>query len=406
MTDYRQTLDWLYVQTPQFEKTGASAYKPGLDTVTRLSEAFGSPHKGLRCIHVAGTNGKGSTSSMIAASLQSAGLKTGLYTSPHISDFRERIRVDGEMIPKQEVADFVDRYRRMDLGLQPSFFELTTVMALDFFARSSVDIAVIEVGLGGRLDSTNIVTPDVSVVSNISLDHTDLLGNTLEQIATEKAGIFKPGIPAVVGPVQQPEVMQVFESQAAKAGTQLYRADMADGDIPCTLAGDFQRLNVATAVRALRFIPEVTPGDIAAGLRDVARLTGLRGRMTRVSLPGHQTLIYDTGHNPGAWVHIAAELRKEAPLAIVIGFVADKDVDTIVGMLPHDADCFFTQPDSKRALPVEDLHRMAVARGLHGKAYAQPAEAIDAAVATGKTVFVGGSNYLVGELNKSPWAIV
>lgn len=399
MSKYDDTLEWLFSQTVQFTKVGASAYKPGLHTIKALCNAFGSPHTALRCIHVAGTNGKGSTASMLAAVLQCAGLKTALYTSPHIVDFRERMRINGEMIPKDRVEGFIDRYQAMDLKLSPSFFELTTAMAFDWFASEKVDIAVIEAGLGGRLDSTNIITPVVSVITNISLDHTDILGDTLEKIAGEKAGIIKSGVPVVVGPEQQPEVIDVFRRKSATVAAPLEQAEIGlTQGYEWALRGAFQRLNVATVLAALRHIPEVDDATISRGLLEVEALTGLKGRLTTVQLPSGQTLIYDTGHNPGAWRWLADELSNISPLSVVLGFVADKDVESIVDMLPDHAYYFFTQPDSHRALPAGEFYSMAARRGLKGEAIESPTEAIAAALAAGRTVFVGGSNYLVGEI--------
>ncbi len=324
MADYQQTLDWLFTQTPMFHRVGSAAYKPGLERTLELSAAFGSPHHDLRCIHVAGTNGKGSTASLIASVLTSAGYRTGLFTSPHLVDFRERIRIDGEMIGRDEVTGFVDTFRERCPGMEPSFFELTTVMAFDYFARRGVDYAVIEVGLGGRLDSTNIIRPELSVITNISLDHTSLLGDTPAAIAAEKAGIIKAGVPVVIGRAEG-DVRQVFADRAAAVGAPIEfacdeplvsavcRADRneyhaaAMGDFVCELSGECQAENANTVLHALRHLP-VGPDAIRTGFASVGALTGLRGRWT--ILRRDPVVIYDTGHNPGGWQYKCSPPRR------------------------------------------------------------------------------------------------
>ncbi|MDE6536268.1 MAG: bifunctional folylpolyglutamate synthase/dihydrofolate synthase [Muribaculaceae bacterium] len=402
--NYEETLEWLFTQTSVFEREGATAYKPGLQTITSLCEQMKIPYKELRTVHVAGTNGKGSTSSLLAAIFQSAGLRTGLFTSPHISDFRERIRVNGEMIPRDEVVSFVERYQLEVRGLTPSFFELTTAMGFDWFARQGVDIAVIEVGLGGRLDSTNIITPEVSVITNISLDHTALLGNTLAEVATEKAGIIKPGVPVVIGEAEQAEVREVFEAAVRKNGSTISFArplqgvkspsggwDFPDEGIHLELDGEFQLRNMATVLDVMRYFPEISREAIAAGAANVCTLTGLRGRMSRTQLPDGRTLIFDTGHNPGAWVYTSRFIAETPDLTAVIGFAADKDVDAILRMLPVEGHYIFTAPATPRALPAEELQRKAAAVGLEGPIAETPAEAIHMA-ATG-AILLAGSNY-------------
>ncbi|MDE6334410.1 MAG: bifunctional folylpolyglutamate synthase/dihydrofolate synthase, partial [Muribaculaceae bacterium] len=349
MTLYEEITDWLFNQVPMFQNVGAGAYKPGLDNVLRLSEAFGNPHLSLKTVHIGGTNGKGSTSSMLASVFQLNFMKTGLFTSPHLVDFRERIRVDGEMIPEQEVIDFIERYRAMNLPFEPSFFELTTVMALDWFVRSGVDIAVMEVGLGGRLDSTNIITPLVSVITNISLDHTALLGHTEAAIAGEKAGIIKPGVPVVIGRADG-DVRRVFAEKAAQEGAPVIFAqdqilyDSVEysgygncrlvyhgtpfGSFACPLTADCQRENVNTVLHALRQMPfTVYPGAVVRGMEFVLERTGLMGRWT--TLGESPRVICDTGHNTGGWQWLGPQLATIAdkePLAMVIGFVNDKDI--------------------------------------------------------------------------------
>lgn len=400
---YSETIEWLFSRTAVFERDGAAAYKPGLDTIRALCATLGNPQERLRCIHIAGTNGKGSTASTLAAICQSAGLRTGLYTSPHLVDFRERIRVDGQMIPEDEVVKFIDNFRQSDSALRPSFFELTTAMAFDWFARRRVDIAIIEVGLGGRLDSTNIITPALSIITNISLDHTSLLGSTPAEIAREKAGIIKPGVPVVIGEADDPEVRAVFDAAAPDAvyAAPVRAIEQPDGtwiypewEIHGALRGAFQPKNAATVLAAMRFLPEIPLEAIRRGFAEVEALTGLRGRLTRMG-----NIVYDTGHNPGAWQYLARELRRlPRPLTVVCGFAADKDVAAIMRLMPADAHYIFTCPSSKRGLPAEQLRSLAP--HLQGEVI----PTVPAAVARAReitppagTIFIGGSNFLIAD---------
>ena len=403
---YQETLDYLYTQTPVFQRDGASAYKPGLDTARALSAAFGDPHRRYRAVHVGGTNGKGSTAHTLAAIFRSAGLRTGLYTSPHLLDFRERIRVDGEMISRDAVVDFVERYLAMPdvKDRHPSFFELTMTMAFEWFALREVDIAVVEVGLGGRLDSTNIII-------NISKDHTAFLGDTLREIAVEKAGIIKPGVPVVVGEAEG-DVLRVFEDAAARAGSPLVMAvpvvaremdggwlyegcGMDGGDVYGELGGEFQPRNAATVLAAVRTLalPQVTADAVRAGFAGVCGLTGLRGRLTTLCCAPY-TLVCDTGHNPGAWQYLGAHLAgvKAPRKTVVVGFAADKDVDTILSMMPRDA---------RYLLDAAELARMAGRHGLRGETAETVADAVArvcSEAVDGEYIFVGGSNFVVADL--------
>lgn len=410
--NYKETTEWLFSQTAMFSRDGADAYKPGLETIETLCRLYGNPQLSYQTVHVGGTNGKGSTASTIAAVLQAAGYRVGLYTSPHIVDFRERMRVNGRMIPETEVVGFVERWLQLASPLQPSFFELTTAMAFSWFAAEKVDIAVIEVGLGGRLDSTNIITPLVSVVTNISLDHTGLLGSTPAEIAAEKAGIFKPGVPAVVGYAPDAEVRRVFECRAMEVGAPLEFVEpieavelhdgswfYPDGEIHGSLRGAFQPQNAATALAALRHLPPVSIEAIRQGFDRVGELTGLRGRLSILENEPQQ-IVYDTGHNPGAWVYLADELRRmEKPLAVICGFAADKDVAAILELMPTDATYIFTTPDTHRALPAEELAAMAAEHGLRGHTAATVTEALALArTLPVKTIFIGGSNYLLAPI--------
>ena len=419
---YQETLDYLYTQTPVFQRDGASAYKPGLDTARALSAAFGDPHLRYRAVHVGGTNGKGSTAHTLAAIFRSAGLRTGLYTSPHLLDFRERIRVDGEMISRDAVVEFVERYLAMPdvKDLHPSFFELTMTMAFEWFALREVDIAVVEVGLGGRLDSTNIIMPELSVITNISKDHTAFLGDTLREIAVEKAGIIKPGVPVVVGEAEG-DVLRVFEDAAARAGSPLVMAvpvvaremdggwlyegcGMDGGDVYGELGGEFQPRNAATVLAAVRTLglPQVTADAVRAGFAGVCGLTGLRGRLTTLCCAPY-TLVCDTGHNPGAWQYLGAHLAgvKAPRKTVVVGFAADKDVDTILSMMPRDARYLFTKPSGNRGLDAAELARMAGRHGLRGETAETVADAVArvcSEAVDGEYIFVGGSNFVVADL--------
>lgn len=422
--DYKETIDFLFAQLPQFQRVGGAAYKPGLSRVLKLSGLFGNPHEHFRSIHVAGTNGKGSTSSLLAAVLQSAGYKVGLYTSPHLVDFRERIRVNGEMIPPQAVVGFVDRWLTQcadDAALEPSFFELTMVMAFDYFAAEKVDVAVVEVGMGGRLDSTNIIHPELSIITNISKDHTQFLGNTLSQIATEKAGIIKPHVPVVIGeadaglrtlfrdvakfndaPIYFAQDQQWFTAAAIGDDYITYQGTPW-GDLRCPLTGDYQPRNTATALASLDQLHRrgwrISDKAVAHGFEHVSQLSGLQGRWSVVAT--HPTIIADTGHNIGGWEYLGPRLASYGSrLRVVVGFVADKDVDSILSMMPTGATYYFTQAAIPRAMGASTLSDKAACHGLRGNAYPTVAQAIEAARVDAEAtdiIFIGGSTYIVGE---------
>ena len=407
---------------PMFQNSGPGAYKPGLATAHALDDAFGNPHRQYRSIHVAGTNGKGSVSHTIASVLQSAGLRVGLYTSPHLVDFRERIRINGEMISEQEVVDFVKRYRSLNLDCHPSFFELTTIMAFDHFARNLVDIAVIEVGLGGRLDTTNIINPILSIITNISLDHVSLLGDTEALIAKEKAGIIKCGVPVVIGEADK-DVRRVFELAASEAGAPIVIAkeepvtvkgnkySINPGGEPIVefdLKGDYQRANANTimaALRVLRTIITISDEDIISGFASVTKSTGLAGRWQTISSKPVK-IVCDTGHNVGAWQILGPRLRecaKEAQtLHMVIGFVNDKDVSHIFDYMPTDVKYYFVTPSVARGLDSSKLLDIAEQRNFaFAKSFASVAQGYEYALACAKEgdmIFVGGSTFVVADL--------
>ncbi|MDE6301041.1 MAG: bifunctional folylpolyglutamate synthase/dihydrofolate synthase [Muribaculaceae bacterium] len=418
-TRYQEALDWLFSQIPAFHREGAGAYKPGLETISTLCRALGNPQMQYKTVHVGGTNGKGSVSSLIASVLTEAGHTVGLFTSPHLVDFRERIRVNGEMITREGVLDFLDRYKALNLDIEPSFFELTTAMAFDWFARRGVDWAVIEVGLGGRLDSTNIIVPQLSVITNISLDHTSLLGDTPELIAAEKAGIIKENVPVVIGRAEG-EVMRVFNraaserfalarfahmipayTEAVNCGTHILYKGTPWGDISCPLTGDCQPENANTVLYALAFLPGMTREAVTRGFTRVLENSGLAGRWMTVSTS--PLTVCDTAHNPGGWEILGPQLERlarERPLHIVIGFVADKDLSTITGYLPRGASYYFTQPSTPRARDAEDTARVCRDAGLEGGVYASVKEALRAArksAGDAGAVFVGGSTFVVAD---------
>lgn len=426
---YNESVEYLYNQTPQFQRIGAAAYKPGLDTVRNLSAAFGNPQRHYPTIHVGGTNGKGSTAHTLAAVLMSAGYKVGLYTSPHLVDFRERIRVNGRKIPHDAVLGFVERYRQISdsesVSAKPSFFELTTVMAFDWFSKEKVDVAVIEVGLGGRLDSTNIITPCLSVITNISFDHMAQLGDTLEKIAAEKAGIIKPDVPLVCGETK-PEIKRLFAAVAVDKSSPVVFAqdefsslafsevddylkidDTPFGSLSFQLTGLCQRENARTILASLcvlrRMGWNVPDEAVGRGFAEVCSLTGLMGRWMRLS--DNPLTVCDTGHNEGGWEKLSLQLASlPRPLVMVLGFVNDKDVSHIFPYMPDDAQFVFTRASIPRALPAEELAAVARHYGIDGIVTDSVAEAWKTgneliARAGGKgALFIGGSTFVVADL--------
>lgn len=407
--NYQETTEYLFNSTPVFEKIGAKAYKPGLQTTHELDEHFGHPHRQYTTIHIAGTNGKGSCSHTIAAILQSQGYKVGLYTSPHLVDFRERIRVNGECLPEQYVIDFVAENRAFFEPLHPSFFELTTAMAFKYFAEQKVDYAVIEVGLGGRLDCTNIITPVLSVITNISFDHTQFLGNTLAEIAGEKAGIIKPDVPVVIGEYIE-ETRPVFEKVAEERHSPILFAQDEDisMNVDMELKGSYQERNRKTILAALNVLRQtmtISDEAIRNGFGHVCELTGLRGRWEK--LGETPLVICDTGHNLAGWKYLATQINDvDAQVKhIVFGMVDDKDVEHVLQLLrdklKNGVKFYWTQPSTKRAIPVEKLRDTALKYNLHGKMYHSVKEAYMTAKANAKNddfVFVGGSSYVVADL--------
>lgn len=406
--DYQHTLEYLYNSVPMFQQVGSSAYKEGLENTLALDEHFGHPHRNFRTIHVAGTNGKGSCSHTLAAILQEAGYRTGLYTSPHLVDFRERIRVNGQPVPEEYVIRFVEEERSFFEPLSPSFFELTTAMAFRYFADQKVDVAIIEVGLGGRLDCTNIIRPDLCIITNISFDHTQFLGSTLAQIASEKAGIIKQDIPVVIGETT-PETRPVFaeKAQAVQAPICFAEDHVPEeySDMDYELKGLYQEKNRRTLLTALPLLKKagyhLSEQAIRNGFAHVCELTGLMGRWQK--LQDAPTLICDTGHNVGGITYIAEQLKQQTyrKLHIVMGMVNDKDIRGILALLPRDADYYFTKASVKRALPEAELARLANAAGLQGECYPDVPTAVRAAQEKSLPedfIFVGGSSFIVADL--------
>jgi dihydrofolate synthase/folylpolyglutamate synthase len=403
---YQQTLDFLFAQLPMFHRVGPAAYKPGLDNTIRLLEILGNPHKGIKCIHVAGTNGKGSTSHLLASILQSAGYKTGLYTSPHLKDFRERIRVNGAMIEPDFVVDFVERYHTQWQDLQPSFFEITVAMCFEYFRQQELDVAVIETGLGGRLDSTNVILPDLSIVTNVSMDHMNLLGDTIELIALEKAGIIKTSIPVVIGQMH-PVASKIMTKRAAELNAPVTEAnnELSHLFIACPLKGSYQQQNfctVGTAVQVLRGVGyAITDVHVAQGAERVIEQTGLLGRW---QILGQQPLIIaDVAHNEDGLQQVMDQLSQMPcrTLRVVLGMVADKDVNRVLNLLPQDAVYYFCKADIPRGMPAEELKTKASEFELRGACYTSVMAAFDTAksdASSGDIVFVGGSIFTVAEV--------
>ncbi len=434
--DYAQTLHYLYTQLPMFTRIGSSAYKEDLTNTIELCARLNNPQHEFKSVHIGGTNGKGSTSHMLAAILQTAGYKTGLYTSPHLRDFRERVRINGEMISEQQVIDFVADHQSDFEEIQPSFFEMTVGLAFDIFAKEKVDIAIVEVGLGGRLDSTNIITPLLSVITNIGWDHMNILGDTLQLIAGEKAGIIKHGIPVIIGE-HQPDIANIFLRKAAqeeadiifasdewsvelKAESEKSKAknmELLDLTIhkknfqPSTfnlqldLTGTYQLKNIKTVLSAVEELRlqgfVITDEHVQTALRQVKTLTGLHGRWEVLSR--NPLTICDTGHNPEGIQEVLKNISSVNydHLHFVIGMVNDKDISKVLSMLPTDATYYFCKPDIPRGLEAESLKLKAESGGLYGDTYPSVKVAFDAAQKAAQAndlVFVGGSTFVVAEV--------
>lgn len=403
--NYQDTVNWMFQQLPMYQNKGNSAFKKDLTNTINLAKHLNYPECKFKSIHVGGTNGKGSTSHMLASILQESGYKVGLYTSPHLKDFRERIRINGKVITEQSVIDFIKRNKAFLEGNQLSFFEMTVGMAFEYFANQEVDIAVIEVGLGGRLDSTNIITPLLSVITNISLDHTQFLGNTLEKIAGEKAGIIKNNIPVVIGETHL-ETENVFINKAKETLSPIYFADQIINDVlESDLQGTYQINNIKTVVQSVKILNDVgfyiSSKDLKTGLLNVVANTGLQGRWQ--VLGNQPKIVCDTAHNKEGLGYTMQQVKKEKhnKLHIVFGVVNDKDLEAIIPLLPKHARYYFCKPDVQRGLDAKLLQSYFKKNDLHGNYYNSVSEALTSAKSNANTsdfIYVGGSTFVVAEI--------
>ncbi len=404
---YQATIDYLTSNLPMYQRIGKAAYKADLQNTIDLCNILGNPQNSFRSIHIAGTNGKGSLAHMLSSVLQVSGFKVGLYTSPHYRDFRERIRINGEKIPKQIVCDFVEKHKKAFDDISPSFFEMTVGMAFEYFASEKVDVAILETGMGGRLDSTNVVTPELSIITNIGYDHTDFLGDTLEKIASEKAGIIKQEVPVVIGERKE-ETTAVFVNIANKMNAPL---NFTDGPIPeskfniSSVGGDYQRENVGTLLKSIEVLKQMDysiPAEaVKEGIEKVIPNTGFMGRWQ--TLAEHPLTICDAAHNAEGFTKVLLQLNKieYKQLHFVFGSVADKELATILPLFPKDAFYYFCKPDIPRGMEVDLLRSKAASWGLKGEAYGSVNEAWEAArlLANAKDlVFIGGSSFVVAEV--------
>ena len=402
--NYQETLSWMFNRLPMFQTQGKNALNNKLDNILTFTSALGNPQTKFKSLHIAGTNGKGSSSSMLASILQEAGYKVGLYTSPHLKDFRERIKIDGKEIPESYVVNFITKNKSFLEKHSLSFFEMTVGMAFSYFAEEKVDIAVIEVGLGGRFDSTNIITPEVSLITNISKDHTDILGDTLPKIAFEKAGIIKQNVPVVISEYQE-ETAPVFTAKAKEMNAPIIFANHIETSLRTDLQGAYQEKNIKGVIAVTELLIhqgwDITPENIAQGLLHVVHNTNLKGRWQ--TLGSYPTIVCDTGHNVGGLTYVMEQLKKQTytHLHIVVGFVKEKDVNSVLELFPKEATYYFCSPAIARGLNVDTLKEIATAKGLQGERYSSVAEALNAAKAQALPtdfIFVGGSTFVVAEV--------
>ncbi len=400
---YQETLAWMFAQLPVYQQKGKSAYKGKMDNILVLSAYLGHPERKFKSIHVAGTNGKGSSSHMLASVLQEAGYRVGLYTSPHLKDFRERIRINGEPVKEEFVVDFIKDYKVFFEAHDLSFFEMTVGMAFSYFEKEKVDIAIVEVGLGGRLDSTNIIEPEVSLITNIGYDHVEMLGDTIEKIAFEKAGIIKPGVPVVISELQE-ETASVFNTVAKERKSKIiFAGEVIPGTYKTSLLGSYQAKNVKGVVAVIKELNdfEVNEGHITKGLLNVAPNTGLLGRWQY--LGERPTVVCDTAHNTEGLTLVLEQIKEQEyeHLHMVIGFVKDKNLDQILPLFPKEANYYFCKPDISRGLDAESLKSRAADFGLKGAVYSSVNEGYRMALENAKKtdfVFIGGSTFVVAEI--------
>ena len=402
--NYQETLSWMFNRLPMFQTQGKNALNNKLDNILTFTSALGNPQTKFKSLHIAGTNGKGSSSSMLASILQEAGYKVGLYTSPHLKDFRERIKIDGKEIPEDYVVNFISENKSFLEEHSLSFFEMTVGMAFSYFSEEKVDIAVIEVGLGGRFDSTNIIIPEVSLITNISKDHTDILGDTLPKIAFEKAGIIKQNVPVVISEYQE-ETAPVFTAKAKEMKAPIIFANHIETSLTTDLQGTYQEKNIKGVIAVIELLIhqgwDITSENIAQGLLHVVRNTNLKGRWQTLS--SYPTIVCDTGHNVGGLTYVMEQLKKQTytNLHIVVGFVKEKDVNSVLELFPKEATYYFCSPAIARGLNVNTLKEIATAKGLQGEAYSSVAEALNVAKAQALPtdfIFVGGSTFVVAEV--------
>ena len=402
--NYQETLSWMFNRLPMFQTQGKNALNNKLDNILTFTSALGNPQTKFKSLHIAGTNGKGSSSSMLASILQEAGYKVGLYTSPHLKDFRERIKIDGKEIPEDYVVNFISENKSFLEEHSLSFFEMTVGMAFSYFSEEKVDIAVIEVGLGGRFDSTNIISPEVSLITNISKDHTDILGDTLPKIAFEKAGIIKQNVPVVISEYQE-ETAPVFTARAKEMKAPIIFANHIETSLTTDLQGTYQEKNIKGVIAVIELLIhqgwDITSENIAQGLLHVVRNTNLKGRWQTLS--SYPTIVCDTGHNVGGLTYVMEQLKKQTytNLHIVVGFVKEKDVNSVLELFPKEATYYFCSPAIARGLNVNTLKEIATAKGLQGEAYSSVAEALNVAKAQALPtdfIFVGGSTFVVAEV--------
>lgn len=402
---YEEVTAWMFSRLPMYQQQGGVAYKKDLSRTELFAAHLGHPETKFKSIHVGGTNGKGSTAHMLAAVLQEAGYKVGLYTSPHLKDFRERIKINGAKIPENFVNDFIHEQKSFLERHQLSFFEMTVGMAFSYFEKENVDIAIVEVGLGGRLDSTNIITPEVSVITNIGLDHTQFLGETLKEIATEKAGIIKENVPVIIGETQD-EIQSIFRDKAKTVNADLCFADATEHQVfPCSLLGEYQQKNIKTAVQTLSVLKSkgfiIDEHQIKKGLMLVQKHTGLRGRWEVLSK--NPKVICDTAHNKEGLTLVLKQLQKESykTLHIVLGMVRDKAVEDLVDLFPKHAVYYFCSPAMERGMKVDKLAQIFNAKGYQGQTYSSVNEAFNSAkqhATPQDLIFVGGSTFVVAEV--------
>ncbi len=402
--NYQETLSWMFNRLPMFQTQGKTALNNKLDNILAFTSVLGNPQTKFKSLHIAGTNGKGSSSSMLASILQEAGYKVGLYTSPHLKDFRERIKIDGKEIPEDYVVSFITKNKPFLEEYHLSFFEMTVGMAFSYFENEKVDIAVIEVGLGGRFDSTNIIIPEVSLITNISKDHTDILGDTLPKIAFEKAGIIKRNVPVVISEYQE-ETAPVFTAKAKEMNAPIIFANHIETSLTTDLQGAYQEKNIKGVIAVTELLIhqgwDITPENIAQGLLHVVHNTNLKGRWQ--TLGSYPTIVCDTGHNVGGLTYVMEQLKKQTytHLHIVVGFVKEKDVNSVLELFPKEATYYFCSPAIARGLNVDTLKEIATAKGLQGERYSSVAEALNAAKAQALStdfIFVGGSTFVVAEV--------